>query len=206
MDHGYNKEYKSAVDDELAPIRDDLLERFSSENGEINRARLNKDMDGVESVFRRLHLLGSAVFILAGLAFLIAGCLMCLSLAKDKKACTVMVNGEVDSFNRYESASDDGTSNSYAPVFRYTYNGDEYTYAGHSYSDTGNLYVGKKVDVYVDPADPTHIYVPEYKTERKNAIIFIIVGVALIAGMIGYSLYNAKKMRKEMQNALENIM
>jgi hypothetical protein len=129
---------------------------------------------------------------------------MSLSIVKAKKACTVLAAGEVDSFNRYESLSDDDKSDSYAPVFRYTYNGEEYTYAGSSYSDTGNLYVGKKVDVYVDPSDPTHIYVPEYKTEKKNAVIFIIVGIGLIAGMIAYSLYKSRQMRKAIQNAMES--
>lgn len=200
MDNGYEFENE----EERAEIRDAVIKAYGDGYGSIDRAKLNSSMDSAERFFRRLHLLCSAVFILAGLAFLIAGSLMSLSIVKDKKECTVPAMGEVASFNRYESLSDDGPSNSYAPVFRYTYNGEEYTYAGHSYSDTGNLYVGKQVDIYVDPADPNHIYVPEYKTEKKNAVIFIIVGIGLIAGMIAYSLYKSRQMRKDIQNTIES--
>jgi hypothetical protein len=46
------------------------------------------------------------------------------------------------------------------------------------------------------------IYVPDYKVERKNAILFIIVGLALSGGFIGYCFYKRYRIRKDYEELI----
>ena len=184
-------------------LSESLRSKYSDVSGSIDSEKLDADIKKTQSFTFRLHLFMSAVFILAGLAFVFAGSLQMYSAHKDKKVCTVRTEGVVSYFDSTHSDSSDPSSSLvYAPVFTYTFEDREYTYHGHSYSDKGSLFVGKKVSVYVDPDDPMTIYVPDYKVERKNAILFIIVGLALSGGFIGYCFYKRYRIRKDYEELI----
>ena len=184
-------------------LGEELREKYSDEFGLIDSEKLDADIKKTQSFTFRLHLFLSAVFILAGLAFVFVGSLQMYSAHKDKKVCTVRTDGVVSDFDSTHSDSSDPSSSLvYAPVFTYTFEDREYTYHGHSYSDKDSLFVGKKVSIYVDPDDPMTIYVPEYRVERKNAILFIIVGLALSGGFIGYCFYKKFKVKRDYEKLI----
>ncbi|MBR4363051.1 MAG: DUF3592 domain-containing protein [Ruminococcus sp.] len=184
-------------------LSESLRSKYSDGSGSIDSEKLDADIKKTQSFTFRLHLFMSAVFILAGLAFVFVGSLQMYSAHKDKKVCTVRTDGVVSDFDSTHSdPSDPSSSLVYAPVFTYTFEGREYTYHGQSYSDKGSLFVGKKVSVYVDTDDPMTIYVPDYKVERKNAILFIIVGLALSGGFIGYCFYKRYRIRKDYEELI----
>ena len=181
-------------DDEL---RDELREKYTDEDGNYHPERLSSDLNAAKRFMFRLYLLISMAFILGGLAFTFIGTLQVCSIIKSKKVCTELVEGFVLDFKSERAdSSDPNSSLVYAPVFSYTYEGREYTYSGSSYSDKGKLNRGQDVHVYVDPDDPYNIYVPEYTVEKKNAILFIIIGLAVSGGAIGYCIYQSRKFNK----------
>ena len=134
----------------------------------------------------------------------VVGCILCVERLSNKKMCTKRVHGEVISFNLYESHRQDEESHAYAPVFRYYYDDHEYTQEGKAYTGKDNLYVGKKLDIYVDPNNPENIYVPDYKAEKKADIMLVIVGAIVIIVAFVYPRYRTKKEMEALRRAYES--
>lgn len=200
------KEYKFEDEEERKEIHDVVISHYGNKSGNINRERMNRDLDETQKFFYRFHFLSVAFPLIVGVALFVVGCISCFDRINNKKRCTELVKGEVVDFTLYESLDRDAPSDSYAPVFRYTYQGTEYTHKGKSYSGKENLFVGKKVDIYVDPFDPSNIYVPEYKVEKKAGIGLVIVGAIVILVSVLYPIYASKKARKEIQSAFESSL
>ena len=186
-------------------LSDALREKYTDENGNFDRERLNSDLQQGEKFVFRIHLFLSMIFIIAGLAFFFIGCFELYNSFKDKKLCTVYTEGVVSDFKSTQSdMNDENSSLVYAPVFTYNSEGQEYTYSGNSYSDKGNLFVGKKVTVYVDPDDVGHVYIPDYKVKKRNNILFIIIGLALSGGFIGYCFYKKREFTRDFNRLTNN--
>lgn len=183
-------------------LSEELREKYTDEDGNVDSERMKSDLNAAKKFMFRFYLLINMAFIVAGLAFVFVGALGVFSRVRDKMACTEKTEGIVLDFDSMHSDSDDPSSSLvYAPIFAYTYDGMEYTYRGSSYSDKGKLTRGKEVTVCVDPKDPTRVYIPEYTVERKNSVLFIIVGLALSGGFIGYCLYK----RREFNTSIDRL-
>ncbi|WP_295080698.1 DUF3592 domain-containing protein [Ruminococcus sp.] len=106
-----------------------------------------------------------------------------------KKNCTELVSGEITAMVSWSEShprdrDDPDRTETYAPVFKYTYNGVEYTKSGNSYAQFNGLWAGKQVEIYVDPSDPEKIYVPDYMKKDHSSVAFIIIGIIIVAVVV----------------------
>ena len=185
-------------------LREELREKYTDESGSFDSERMKNDLTAAKRFMFRFFLLINMVFIVAGLAFAAVGAIGIFSRVRDKMVCTEETEGVVLGFDSMRSDSDDPSSSLvYAPIFTYTYDGMEYTYRGSSYSDgKGKLSRGEEVTVYVDPDDPTRVYIPEYNVEKWNSVLFVIVGLALSGGFLWYVLYK----RREFNRSIDRLI
>lgn len=179
-------------------VSEELREKYTDEDGNFDSERMKNDLDKAKRFMFRFYLFINMAFILAGLAFVFVGAFGIFSRVRDKMVCTEKTEGIVLDFDSRHSDSDDPSSSLvYAPIFTYTYDGYQYTYRGSSYSDSkGKLSRGKEVMVWIDPDDPTRVYIPEYAVEKWNSVLFIIVGLALSGGFLGYVLYKRREFNR----------
>ncbi len=100
--------------------------------------------------------------------------------------CTVSVEAEVEDnkvVTRYtQSRKNRRRSTVYSPIYVYEYKGKTYR-ADSSFSISPAAFEkGDKVEIIINPDDPTQIYDPEMAEEMSKApIMFIVIGVAGIA-------------------------
>ena len=118
------------------------------------------------------------VFLLSGIAFLAVGIGIGASEKKLQKRCTEKVTAVVIDNELKMSDSDNGTSYTYTPVFRYTYNNKEYTKKSNYSSSPAVFEEGEETDLYLDPSDPEKYYVPDLKIGKWLSLIFKIIGGA----------------------------
>lgn len=99
--------------------------------------------------------------------------------------CIVSVEAEVEDnevHTRYShSRKHSGSSRSYSPIYVYEYEGKTY-HAKSSFSMSPAAYkIGNKVEIMINPDDPTQIYDPEMAEKMSKApIMFIAIGGAVI--------------------------
>ncbi len=126
-----------------------------------------------------LLILFALPWILSGALFFFSGMSNICYFVRSKIICTELVQGEVSDI-KIVSEGRNRESIFYRPVFSYSYNNEDYTYEARSTSKKREPEVGKKVDIYVAPDSPDTVYIPEYKTERKNAVSSLILGGSII--------------------------
>jgi len=101
--------------------------------------------------------------------------------SKLKKVCTYKTNAIVSDIK--ESSSSDG--HTYAPVYTFEYNGNEYTVSGDVYSSNLKVNKGAEVEIYIDPNDPMTFYSPsEVSGKFFGIILFIVSGVCLLIDIV----------------------
>lgn len=121
---------------------------------------------------RKVLIIITLVFLTIGLIFAITGCLMYYFSNQRMKSCTEEVQSTViDLRARYSD-----TSVTYAPVFSYEYGGQVYEHVSSVSSNPPAFDRGQQVTIFVDPADPEKIYVPEDKSLRIISIVFTAIG------------------------------
>ena len=119
--------------------------------------------------------------VLFGLIFFIVGAVIGAVENNKKKRCTEEVSAVVIENRTVRSTSNNhGRSVTYSPVFRYTYNGNEYeTQTGYS-SSPAVFSVGEKTTLFVDPDSPSAIYCPRLKVGKILSIVFGTIGAIFI--------------------------
>ena len=124
-------------------------------------------------------------------ATLIGGIFFLKHDSKLKKECTYKTTAIVSDIK--ENSSSD--SDTYAPVFTYEYEGNEYTAASNVYSSNLKFRKGDKVEFYVKPGDPQTFYCPKEKSGKFFAVIlFIVSGLCLLMAVLTVrSLINEKR-------------
>jgi hypothetical protein len=165
--------------------------------------------DKKEFAFGLLFLILMAPFLIAGLVALTIFIYKEYSLIKAKKECTEMVVGEVYKIEkRYYERDEFARRRDYrrmkgkykkAPGFRFEYNGQLYCVLGDTFSRSCHYSVGDEVEIYVDPENPNHIYVPSYVENNDGYMSDIIVfGIFCSVGMLFVVKFilKAKKVRK----------
>lgn len=125
----------------------------------------------------------SVVILLFSLVFLgVAIWTGCGRKAKAKK-CTEKVEAVVIENRPVKSETnkaEDDRGYTYQPIFQYEYGGRKYITGGDSSSRPAVFSEGEEVEIYVDPDDPTKIYVPSDKTSKTVAILFASIGGAAV--------------------------
>ncbi len=125
------------------------------------------------------------IFIFLGLTFIIAAKTTYKKMEEKKQRCTLHVNGTVKDIIR-EVAREEITNSGFVqskffPVFEYTVDGVHYEKASRFGSaNHGNLYIGKPVNVFVNPNDHDEYYVEENKTPNFVLNMFIFIGIMFI--------------------------
>ncbi|MBR6986231.1 MAG: DUF3592 domain-containing protein [Ruminococcus sp.] len=122
----------------------------------------------------------TAVMIVMAIVTFAAGFLFLNNNTKLKKECTYETTAIVTDI--VSSSSD---SNTYAPVYSYTYEGQDYTAQSRVYSSNLKMHEGDEVEFYVNPDDPQTYYCPQETSGKTFAIIlFVISGICLIVSAL----------------------
>lgn len=114
------------------------------------------------------------------LIFVIVGIILLVVRNNEKKRCTepvtalIIENQTVVSTSRSHGHVHKSTS--YAPVFQYTYNGQEYKIKSNTSSNPPVFTEGEQTEIFINPLDPADIYVPKDKTIIIISAVFIAIG------------------------------
>jgi len=101
----------------------------------------------------------------------------------EKNALTV--KGTVVEFQSYESRNKNSSSTTmYTPVFEYEFKGKKYTYVSTSSSNIKEYEVGERLDILVDPENPSEVLVNSFMEKWFLPILLGFMG-ALFTGL-GY--------------------
>ena len=109
--------------------------------------------------------------------------------SKVKKQCTYKTTAVVSDIK--ENSDSDGTT--YAPVYTYSYNGDEHTVTRKYYSSNMKLNVGDEVEFYLDPNDPETYYCPSEK--GKTVVSLALYGFGIVCLLC--TVLNIKQYREQ---------
>ena len=126
------------------------------------------------------------------------------------RECIVSVEAEVEDnevHTRYShSRKHSGSSKSYSPIYVYEYEGNTY-HSGSSFSMSPAAYkIGDKVEIMINPDDPTQIFDPEMAEKMSKApILFIVIGVAVIVVELIAMIAISRKMKKIVKSNSEGI-
>lgn len=97
---------------------------------------------------------------------------------KDKEMCTISVTAVVEENVTVTNTSTHSrtTSRSYAPVYKFEYNGKKYRVQSSNSSKPAKYEIGEEVGIMINSDDPTQIYEPDNTAGEKFAFIITIVG------------------------------
>lgn len=144
-----------------------------------------KDISG--NTFNTLKFL-KIFFTVFGLIFFIIGICVLIQPKLKAKRCTESVTAEVIENikvrSHYNNDNNHGThSVTYRPVFEFEHNGQHYNIKSNTSSNPPVFEVGEKVELKINPNDPTDFYAPSDSTFTLVGLIF--VGIGLIFTIIG---------------------
>lgn len=141
-------------------------------------------------------LAGYVAMVVMGTLFFLFGTFM-LNAYGNKSKCTEQVTAEVVKMTEHRSKSTGrhrGHSTTYAPVFKYEYDGKEYSYISTVATNPPEFSVGERVTIWVDPNSPNKIYYKPGGTSVMLSVLFRIIGGALsIGGVVLLIKRKAKK-------------
>ncbi len=158
------------------------------------------------NIFGCVGWLFTAPFLIAGIFLLVFGAKNFFTIGSDKKACTEMVTGTVIKIQSWndtnpESRNED-SSDTYAPVFEYEYQGNTYTEKGRFFSSSAGFAVGDSVDIYVDPHDPKHVYIPSYKQKKSGSGMAMVCGAICLAVGLAVPLTLKRRTKKALTTSI----
>lgn len=139
-------------------------------------------MPGAER--KEAPLAGYIAMIVVGLLFFLFGTFM-LNSYGNKSKCTEQVTAKVVKMVEHRSS---GTgrhktnSTTYAPVFKYEYDGKEYSYISTVATNPPEFSAGERVTIWVNPNAPNKIYYKPGFTSVMLSVLFRIIGGALSIG------------------------
>lgn len=108
------------------------------------------------------------------LIFAGVGILLLVMNHKKKTICTYQLTATVIENRPHRSSKGRVT---YAPVYQYYYNGQEYTKISTTSSRPPVFHVNDTVEFWIDPKNPETYFVPKDKTSQILGIIFTAVGI-----------------------------
>ena len=179
------------------------------DNGEYSQP-LNQITDKqakiASNIFGCVGWLFTAPFLIAGFLFFVFGAYGLFTLNSDKKMCTYRVEGTVVAIQSWDDThrkrSDDEPKNTYAPVFEYEYQGKKYKDEGNYFSSSAGFAVGDSVDIYVDPHDPKHVYIPSYKQKKSGSGMAMVCGAICLAVGLAVPLTLKRRTKKALTTSI----
>ncbi|MBE5942687.1 MAG: DUF3592 domain-containing protein [Lachnospiraceae bacterium] len=133
------------------------------------------------------NMIGFLICILIGLVMLISGVIVLLVFKKKrKKYCDTVIGVSTTFASAKEAVPDDGIRRTYnCGVFEYEYQGNIY-HINSLVSTTGNVKIGKKKKIYVNPNQPDDcmidawVYVFTASILIAIALLFMVIGFAVL--------------------------
>lgn len=119
------------------------------------------------------------IFIIVGFIFASIGAGFALYTQHLKKVCSESVRATVVENVRIAGTTNRGHTKrgaTYAPVFAYTYNGENYIRQSNSSSYPPKFFEGEEVEILLNPENPEQYYAPEDDTIKILYIVFISLG------------------------------
>lgn len=138
----------------------------------------------------------TALFVAIALPFLAIGCFFIKGgfsrideLKDEERLCNHKVAAIVSEINSSIGKYEDSDGNIvqktyYTPVLKYKFNEREYSSNGPRSSDR-NYNIGDCVDIYINPDDPSHVYIPSVAENNSSSpkALFFGGSVFLILGL-----------------------
>ncbi len=125
-------------------------------------------------------MLFALLWILVGLALLIAGIYTMIKQNKKKTVCTSKTYGRVIDIVEHVNHDSDGISVTRHPVFEYNIGGENIA-EEHPYGRTHSNYnIGQEVEIYYNPENYHEHYIGGDNTPKIQSIILLISGVATV--------------------------
>ena len=128
------------------------------------------------------------IFIIAVGIFLAVSAVVSSDLSKRKKKCKAPVTATIVDLQMSQGIMDGDYYNYRYPVLEYDYAGKLYRQRSNVCGDCRTA-LGKQITIYVDPLDPTYLYIPTLNPSTYAAsptidnvlkISFLIVGILMI--------------------------
>ena len=188
------------------------IDKISEEEKRVQeflKERQEKTTDG--GCFDFIFIGPALIFLIASMVMFVIGVYMSVSYLYNKKQCTDHVIGTVESIETSIDSSYDFDNQKrrdttlYKPVFGYTYNGIHHVKSYSFESDTNSYNEGDEIDIYVDPDDAEHIFIPSYSVYPITGILFIVFGGLVVAVELVFILsIKGKKKKKVKHSNIEN--
>ena len=128
-----------------------------------------------------------SMFLVGGAILLIPLCFVLIRKFKWRR-CTVEVDAVVSSLNHvgYDAVTDPVHSDSYYPVFKYTYNNQEYNIQSNYPCNTSKLLLheGDKVKIMINPNKPNEFIREEKVLNRNLIIVSVMSAIPTLIGLI----------------------
>ncbi|MDZ4714437.1 MAG: DUF3592 domain-containing protein [Cytophagales bacterium] len=77
----------------------------------------------------------------------------------------------------------DAEGPTYAPEVTYKWEGEEWTYRSGSYSNPPSFQIGEQVDLYVDPSNPSNVFIDSFSQRFVGITILGVLGVILLGAL-----------------------
>ena len=109
------------------------------------------------------------------------GLKMTSDAALKKKKCTVHTECEIVDISYEEFERREGKFDMvYVPIFRYSFKGVEYNIRSDNVYSTQSFEVGDKTEIYIDPDEPSNVYMPEYSDEVSTSGWIMVIGAGVV--------------------------
>ena len=130
------------------------------------------------------HLIGAAFMLL----FTVGIIIVLAAFRRKQKRCSVETEGVVAGYDSHISTDiDTGSTEVYAPIFEYWYDGRLCRSTSQYYNGKQNYDIGQKVTLYINPEKPEEFL--DYARERKMLLLMVAVlaAIALCGGTALFS-------------------
>lgn len=125
------------------------------------------------------------ICILSGAAMLISGAIVFLVYRKKrKKYCDTVVGVSVSVQSMKEAVPDEGIRRTYnCGIYEYEYQGSIY-YVNSLVSTTGNVKMGKKKKIYVNPNQPNDSIIDAWVYGFTTSVLMILALLLIVVGFV----------------------
>ena len=131
------------------------------------------------------NLIAFFVCILIGVAMIISGVIVFLVYRKKrKKLCDTVMGGSTSVQSMKEAVPDNGIRRTYnCGVYEYEYQGNVY-HVNSLVSTTGNVKMGKKKKIYVNPNQPNDCMIDAWVYGFTTSVLIILALICIVIGFV----------------------
>ena len=131
------------------------------------------------------NLIAFFVCILIGVAMIISGVIVFLFYRKKrKKLCDTVMGVSTSVQSMKEAVPDNGIRRTYnSGIYEYEYQGNVY-HVNSLVSTTGNIKIGKKKKIYVNPNQPNECMIDSWIYSFITSVLIILALICIVVGFV----------------------